>query len=350
VTPRLGAGDIPHQLPVLGLPEAVLMPGEVLKLPLSESATLAAQRAVNGLVAAVAQRRAILEGLKGEDFHDVGTVARVVEEAGRVVLHGLAPCRIEVEEKSDPRLGVRVQLQPDEDIAGSGELVSPARTLALQLLEQRHGAVPDLDPLRLSSLPGDLSHLIASRLPLPLSVKQQLLETASVRRRLTLLQAICQGMLASEGGSQTIGTCPLHGQRAYRTCTRCGNFICEACKGVYLDPELCPECRTRAAETERRKKLEAEQVHGPVWVVELCGIAGIGIALVASQWQYQPTRLLVGSLLSLGISVVARVLARKSTRSLFGGTMLIWIPIGLSVFNLLRLIPWLVAQWNERSG
>lgn len=346
----ISEAEVPAQLPVLPLGE-VLLPGSTLVVQLDAANATAIDRARHGLVVTSAQRRPALKGLTAEDVHLVGTLARVLDDgpgaSGRqVTLEGLARCRIEAAKDSDPRLGEAVvMLLRDEDSSDVGPRLQRLRDLVPEVLGT--AAPPRLSEL---SEPGRFADVLAAAVPLPLSVRQQLLEATRVGYRLSLLEAILRGLLgaAPEPGTE-LGLCPVHQQQAKATCKRCGAFVCDVCKGQRFDPELCPACEQRDEEAKARKKQVEESLGAPQWMVELLGIAGLGIGIVTFGRGFQLPTYAAAATIGLICAGSARFLARKSSKVLFAGPSLSWLAIGLNAFRLLTMVPWLLAALGPRQ-
>ncbi|WP_375760919.1 DUF2007 domain-containing protein [Corallococcus exercitus] len=75
--------------------------------------------------------------------------------------------------------------------------------------------------------------------------------------------------------------CALHGQRATRTCERCGNFLCSSCDGVSTG--LCEDCAERkgsGAEIQRGRKRKVVAwlillfMFGPLLLLILANLLG----------------------------------------------------------------------------
>jgi Lon protease-like protein len=344
VSGPLSDADVPAQLPVLPLGE-VLLPGATLVVQLDQANGVAVDRARNGLLVACAQRRPATKGLTAEDVHEVGTLARVISDGPgssprQVTLLGLARCRVRADPKSDPRLGdAVVMLLHDEPDPDCTERVQRIRGRLNEVLAYR--PVPGAaERLAETGEPGRLADAIAGVLPLPLSVKQQLLEATQVRYRLSLVEAILNGMqLASPEPGTEDGVCAAHRAPAKSTCARCGAFVCDLCKSLRFDPELCPACEQRDGEAKARKKQAEEALGAPLWMVEFLGIFGlaIGILLTARRIDMDLWAYLGWATVGLLSAGSARYLARKSRQTMFSAPGLSWLAIGLNAYQWVTL-------------
>ncbi len=192
---------VPEVLPVLPVRDTVLFPGAVLPLTVGRESSLALVNSLEGeekLLAVVAQLDPRIEDPSAADLHKVGTLAKVHKTVkmpnGNVVvfLEGLQ--RIQVSELVTlrPYLRARVLPQPDEIGEMDAELEALQRN-AQELFRDVVSHSPQLsDDLQSVALnidgPGRLADFIAGTLPsLSTLVRQELIETPNVRRRLEAL-------------------------------------------------------------------------------------------------------------------------------------------------------------------
>ena len=193
--------NIPQELPVLPVRDTVLFPGAVMPLPIGRESSLALLESLQGpekLLGVVAQLDPRVEDPGGADIHGVGTVAKVHKMVrmpnGNVVafLEGLDRIRVLEVVGLKPFLRARVELQPDLEDQRDTELTALQRNVqetfrevvarSPQLSDDLQTAVMHIDQ------PGRLADFIAANLPsLNTMVRQELLETFNVRKRLELL-------------------------------------------------------------------------------------------------------------------------------------------------------------------
>jgi ATP-dependent Lon protease len=181
--------------------DTVLFPGAVMPLPIGRESSLALLESLQGpekLLGVVAQLDPRVEMPSGSDIHTVGAVAKVHKMVrmpnGNVVafLEGLDRIRVIEVIGIKPFLRARVELQPDLEDQRDAELTALQRNIqelfrevvarSPQLSDDLQTAVTHIDHA------GRLADFIAANLPsLTTMVRQELLETFNVRRRLELL-------------------------------------------------------------------------------------------------------------------------------------------------------------------
>ena len=192
---------IPPVLAILPVRDTVLFPGAVLPLTVGRDSSLSLLDSLEGdekLLGVVAQHDPRVEEPTGTDLHGVGTVARVHKMVkmpnGNVVvfIEGLQRIRVVEVLGLKPFLRAQVEVQADMDTEMSPELTALQRNtqelfrevvaLSPQLSDDLQAAVMNMDG------PGRLADFVAGTLPsLSTIVRQELLETFSVRRRLETL-------------------------------------------------------------------------------------------------------------------------------------------------------------------
>jgi ATP-dependent Lon protease len=196
---RVSSSSLPELLPVLGLSDIVIFPGMVAPL-LVETAqsTKLIDDVVGGdrLLAVVLQRDAEAENPLPHEMHEVGCAARVLkmlkfpDNTVRVLVEGLWRVRIKHYAVTDPYLCAKFELIPDvkEDTV---ELTAMMRNAQSQFQEIIKLSPALSEQIKIAALntedPGHFADLIAVNLNLGLEERQKLLETASVRERLTRL-------------------------------------------------------------------------------------------------------------------------------------------------------------------
>ena len=181
--------------------DTVLFPGAVMPLPIGRESSLALLESLQGpekLLGVVAQLDPRIEEPSGADIHAVGTLAKVHKMVrmpnGNVVafLEGLDRIRVLEVVGLKPFLRSKVELQPDLEDERDSELTALQRNVqetfrevvarSPQLSDDLQTAVMHIDQ------PGRLADFIAANLPsLNTMVRQELLETFNVRKRLELL-------------------------------------------------------------------------------------------------------------------------------------------------------------------
>lgn len=192
---------IPEELAVLPVRDTVLFPGAVMPLPVGRESSLALLESLQGpekLLGVVAQLDPRIETPTGADIHSVGTLAKVHKMVrmpnGNVVafLEGLERIRVIEVVGLTPFLRAKMERQPDLENQRDAELTALGRNVQ-ELFREVVARSPQLsDDLQTEVMnidePGRLADFIAANLPsLNTMVRQELLETFSVRKRLETL-------------------------------------------------------------------------------------------------------------------------------------------------------------------
>jgi ATP-dependent Lon protease len=192
---------VPELLSILPVRDTVLFPGAVLPLTVGRESSLALVNSLEGeekLLGVVAQLDPRIEDPAAADLHKVGTLAKVHKTVkmpnGNVVvfLEGLQ--RVNVLELISLRPFLRARVEAQPEIVGDvdAELEALQRN-AQDLFRDVVGHSPQLsDDLQSVAIniddPGRLADFIAGTLPsLSTLLRQELIETPSVRKRLEML-------------------------------------------------------------------------------------------------------------------------------------------------------------------
>src|SRR6516225_199059 len=192
---------IPDVLPILPVRDTVLFPGAMLPLTVGRESSLALVGSLQGeekLLGVVAQLDPRIEDPAAADLHKVGTLARVHKTVkmpnGNVVvfLEGLE--RVQIVELVNLRPFLKAQVKPEPDIIGEVDaeleaLVRNAQDLFREVVSHSPQLSDDLQSKAMSiENPGELADFIAGMLPsLSTLLRQELIETPSVRKRLEIL-------------------------------------------------------------------------------------------------------------------------------------------------------------------
>src|SRR5271168_1612340 len=192
---------VPDILSILPVRDTVLFPGAVLPLTVGRESSLALVNALQGeekLLGVVAQHDPRVEDPSAADLHQVGTLAKVHKTVkmpnGNVVvfLEGLQRVNIVEIIGLKPYLRARIEAQPDITGDVDAELEALQRN-AQDLFRDVVSHSPQLsDDLQSVAMniddPGRLADFIAGTLPsLSTLLRQELIETPSVRKRLEML-------------------------------------------------------------------------------------------------------------------------------------------------------------------
>jgi len=181
--------------------DTVLFPGAVMPLPVGRESSLALLDSLEGpekILGVVAQLDPRVEAPSGSDLHAVGTLAKVHKMVrmpnGNIVafLEGLERFRVLEIVGLTPYIRGRVQQQEDLEAQRDAELTALERNVQ-DLFREVVARSPQLsDDLQNEMLhkdsPGGLADFVSSTLPsLTSMVRQELLETFNVRKRLEIL-------------------------------------------------------------------------------------------------------------------------------------------------------------------
>src|SRR6202789_4070727 len=192
---------IPQELPILPVRDTVLFPGAVLPLPVGRESSLALLNSLEGtekILGVVAQLDPRVEAPTGTDLHSVGTLAKVHKMVrmpnGNVVafLEGIERIRVMEVLGFTPFIKARVESQPDLEDQRDAELTALERNVQELFREVVARSPPLSDDLQTEVMgidsPGRLADFVTSTLPsLSTMIRQELLETFSVRKRLEAL-------------------------------------------------------------------------------------------------------------------------------------------------------------------
>jgi ATP-dependent Lon protease len=192
---------LPETLPVLPVRDTVLFPGAVLPLTVGRESSLALVNSLTGeekLLGVVAQLDPRVEDPAAADLHKVGTLAKVHKTVkmpnGNVVVFMEGLQRIRIEELLGLRPFLRANIVAEPDIIGENDteleaLERNAQDLFRDVVRHSPQLSDDLQNVAMNiDDPSRLSDFIAGTLPsLSTLLRQELLETSNVRKRLEIL-------------------------------------------------------------------------------------------------------------------------------------------------------------------
>jgi ATP-dependent Lon protease len=192
---------LPDTLPILPVRDTVLFPGAVLPLTVGRESSLALVNSLTGdekLLGVVAQLDPRIEDPAAADLHKVGTLAKVHKTVkmpnGNVVVFMEGLQRIRVEELLGLRPFLRANIVAEPDIIGDNDtelqaLERNAQDLFRDVVSHSPQLSDDLQNVAMNiDDPSRLSDFIAGTLPsLSTLLRQELLETSNVRKRLEIL-------------------------------------------------------------------------------------------------------------------------------------------------------------------
>ena len=192
---------IDSELPILPVRDIVLFPGAVQPLPIGRETSLSLVNSLTGdekILGVVAQLDPRVDDPGPADLHSVGTAAKIHKTVkmpnGNMVifLEGLQRIKVLEVLSIRPFMRARVEAQPDISGPADAELAAlhrNAQTLFKDVVARSPQLSDDLQTVVTNiEDPGRLADFIAGMLPsLNTLIRQELLETASVRKRLETL-------------------------------------------------------------------------------------------------------------------------------------------------------------------
>jgi ATP-dependent Lon protease len=192
---------VPEILSILPVRDTVLFPGAVLPLTVGRESSLALVNALQGdekMLGVVAQLDPRVEDPAAADLHKVGTLAKVHKTVkmpnGNVVIFLEGLQRIQVVELIGLRPFLRARVVAEPDIIGESDteleaLQRNAQDLFRDVVSHSPQLSDDLQSVAMNiEDPGRLADFIAGTLPsLSTLLRQELIETPSVRKRLDML-------------------------------------------------------------------------------------------------------------------------------------------------------------------
>ncbi|MGB8476606.1 MAG: endopeptidase La [Candidatus Acidiferrum sp.] len=192
---------VPEVLPILPVRDTVLFPGAVLPLTVGRESSLALVNSLEGeekVLGVVAQLDPRVEDPAAADLHKVGTLAKVHKTVkmpnGNVVIFLEGLQRVDVVELISVRPFLRARVQAQAEITGEADaeleaLQRNAQDLFRDVVSHSPQLSDDLQSVALNiEDPGRLADFIAGTLPsLSTLLRQELIETPSVRKRLEML-------------------------------------------------------------------------------------------------------------------------------------------------------------------
>jgi len=191
--------SLPETLPILGLSDVVIFPGMIAPLLVETTQSI---RLIDDVVAGdrflglVLQRKPEIDNPVPEDLYTYGCAARVVkmlkfpDNTVRVLVEGVRRVRIAEFTSLNPYLVAKIEKVADV-VEDSLEITALSRNAEKQFEEVIKLSPALSEQVKVAALntqePGKLADLIAANLNLSLEERQLLLETASVKERLTKL-------------------------------------------------------------------------------------------------------------------------------------------------------------------
>lgn len=196
---RVSAHSLPDVLPILGLSDIVIFPGMVAPLLVETPQSIKLIDDVvagDRLLGVALQRKPEAENPSPDEMHKIGCAARLLkmlkfpDNTVRVLVEGLWRVQIKEYTGTTPYLSAKFELLKD-DLEDSVELTAMMRNAQGQFQEIIKLSPALSEQVKIAALntedPGHFTDLIATNLNLSLEERQQLLETPSVKERLTFL-------------------------------------------------------------------------------------------------------------------------------------------------------------------
>jgi len=197
--PRISARSLPETVPVLGLSDVVIFPGSVAPLLVETAPSIRLIDDVVGgdrLMGVVLQRKPDVADPLPEDLYEVGCVVRLAkmvkfpDGTARVLVEGLWRIHFGEYTAKLPYLTAKFEVLRDEK-EDSIEIAAMMRNAQTQFQEIIKLSPALSEQVKIAALntedPGHFADLIAANLNLSLEDRQKLLETVSVRERLSRL-------------------------------------------------------------------------------------------------------------------------------------------------------------------
>jgi len=200
---------IPKELPILPIRGAVVFPVAVVPIAVGQPSSMQLVEEVmrgDRLIGIVTQKKDDTPATGPEDLYEVGT-SGIIRQLHRsddgliqLIVQGLGRIRLRGYTQTQPYLVARVEELNDEELAEGAELTALTRT-AKDLFGRLAQATPELpDEIALAMLafdePLQVTYLLSTTLPIPLEVRQELLEIDSVAARLKRLIELTQQELS----------------------------------------------------------------------------------------------------------------------------------------------------------
>ena len=187
--------EVPEELPILPIREAVLYPKMILPLMVGQERLIKLINAAlltNKMIGIVAIRNKEVEEVKPEDLFEAGCAAyipkmiKMPNNSVRLLIQGTSRIRLTEFTQREPFIRARVAPLKDEgEAADTKALIVGVKGIFQKVVELAPQLPGELAIMAMNvEAPGALADLIASTLNLPLADKQNILETLDVKERL----------------------------------------------------------------------------------------------------------------------------------------------------------------------
>jgi ATP-dependent Lon protease len=204
-----GAFEIPAQLPLLPIRDAVVFPSMILPLFVGRDVSAhAIETAIEGdrLLALVTQRDPEVDEPGPDDLYAVGVVGmimrmmRLPDGRLKVLVQGLSKIKVTQYLRTEPHIDVVIEALPEEPAAPFSveieALVRGVREKLEELLPLKHLPPEILSVTGSVDDPGRLADLVASNLRLRVEEAQEILEIAEPVRRLRKIDSLLRREMA----------------------------------------------------------------------------------------------------------------------------------------------------------
>jgi ATP-dependent Lon protease len=220
---------VPDELPLLPLKDTIVYPLTVYPLVIGKEKSIKLINEVtvgDKILGLTAQKKVEVEVSGIADIYSVGTMARILQMVKvpdgtlRVLVQGIERISITELSQTEPYLKARIKAFPDKAeksvelealMRGVSEVFQKMVSLTPNMPEELSGAVLNIED------PRQLAYLIATNIRLELSQRQEILESESVRDKLTkLMQHLNREVEVLELGRKIQGQAKDQMQKAER--------------------------------------------------------------------------------------------------------------------------------------
>ncbi|MBK9290261.1 MAG: endopeptidase La [Bacteroidetes bacterium] len=194
---QFNAEQVPEDLPILPLRNAVLFPGVVIPITVGRNKSIKLIREAyrkERIIGVIAQRDAAIEDPIASDLHEVGTVAHIVRTLQMpdgnttVIIQGKKRFRLLEITQDEPYFRGRVESygddEPSQTDANFVALIQSIKEVAVQIIEKSPNLPPEASfAINNIESPAFLVHFVSNNLNISQQEKQQLLEIKSISER-----------------------------------------------------------------------------------------------------------------------------------------------------------------------
>ncbi len=189
--------QVPDELPILPLRNAVLFPGVVIPITVGRNKSIKLIRESyrkERIIGVIAQRDPAIEDPVAADLHEVGTVAHIMRTLQMpdgnttVIIQGKKRFRLQKITQEDPYFRGRVEPYGDDEALQTDNnfiaLIQSIKELAVQIIEKSPNLPPEASfAINNIESPAFLVHFVSNNLNISQQEKQQMLEIRSINER-----------------------------------------------------------------------------------------------------------------------------------------------------------------------